>query len=369
MKICEQTLLETFGRNGWGCYRIPGLVTTAAGTVLAYYETRLDAGDWSARNIGLRRSVDGGRTWSERTELADNPAQATVNNPVMIATASGPVVFCYQVDYDRAYCQISRDDGCSWSAPNEITAALLSLRDRYAWTVFGLGPGHGIACAGGRLLIPVWLCNGGGRAHRPSVVTTLYSDDGGAAWRSGEILPTDGHLVNPNESALVQLRDGRILINMRHESERRRRAVAISPSGIADWSAPWFDEALPDPVCCAGLVRLPQSQADQPLLAFCNCAVEGARSREDWATSRRNLTVRLSADDGLTWSSGHLLAERAGYADLAASPDGAWVYGFFEHDWIDGSCGKPAGLAFVRMNRAWLGTPAIGGQKDEPTNP
>jgi sialidase-1 len=350
--ICEKRTLEQHDQGGWSCYRIPGMIVTAAGTLLAYYETRLDASDWNTRNIGLRRSTDDGVSWSSRRDLIEQPGDLTINNPVMIATRRGRIHFFWEQNYNRFFQQFSDDDGLTWSEPVERTPSLIAIRNRYAWTVFGLGPGHGIEISDGRLLLPVWLCNGGGRAHHPSVVTTLASDDDGETWHCGEILPLatgQGQLlVNPNESALAQLNDSRILINMRHETPRRRRAMAISDNGTLSWSSPWLADDLPDPVCCAGLVRLPGLSAGAPdCLAFSNCATEGPQ--------RTDLTVRISRDDGKSWQAGQYLEKLAGYSDLAASPDGQWLYCFYEQgrDESAGACLDR--LILARMNRAWLG--------------
>lgn len=350
--VCDKVVLERFDQGGWPRYRIPGIVVTAAGTLLTYYETRLDTHDWNARNIGLRRSTDCGVSWSLRRDLIVNPGDRTINNPVMITTRSGRVHFFWEQDYSRFFHQSSDDDGLTWTEPVEQTASLAAIRGQYAWTAFGLGPGHGIETRAGRLLLPVWLCNGGGRAHRPSVVTTLASDDDGKTWFCGELLPlmtSQGQmLVNPNESALVQLNDGRILINMRHETTFRRRALAVSDRGVQNWSAPWLADELPDPVCCAGMTVWPGLSQEEPAwLAFSNCATEGPQ--------RIDLTVHVSLDEGQSWQSARLLEQLAGYSDLAASPDGQWLYCFYEQGRADpaGSC--PAQLILARMNRAWLG--------------
>ncbi len=345
--VCDKTILEQAGDDGWR-YRIPGLVVTAAGTLLAYYEIRRDADDWNACGIGLRRSTDGGVSWSPRLELVVPGSGQTINNPVMIATRSGPVHFLWETGYRRFFHQVSRDDGLTWSEPVEQTSVLAGLRSCYAWTAFGLGPGHGIETRDGRLLVPVWLCNGGGRAHRPSVVATLVSADGGRTWFCGEILPrtTDQGvmLVNPNESALVERQDGRILINMRHETAVRRRALAVSDQGTGGWSTPWLDDRLPDPVCCAGMAVWSQNRGEPDVVAFSNCATEGPQ--------RTDLTIRVSRDDGRSWPQGRLLEPVAGYSDLAA--DSNDLYCFYEQGRADPTGICPQALVLARINRAWL---------------
>jgi len=100
------------GFNGVAHYRIPGIVVTPAGTVLAYCEARRkDRKDWGEIEIHLRRSTDGGRTWEPSQHIAHhgerlegNPRkpdaegarEQTVNNPVAIVDReTGIIEFLY----------------------------------------------------------------------------------------------------------------------------------------------------------------------------------------------------------------------------------------------------------------------------------
>lgn len=339
----SKTDLEVYNKGGWDCYRIPGVVVTRTGTILAYYETRLSADDWSARNIGLRRSKDEGFYWGPRTELVKNGEEGTVNNPVMIACGDGAAHFLWQRNYLNVYHQISWDDGETWSEAVEITGYLEEFRKQYLWTAIAMGPGHGIETSGGRLLVPVWMSNGGGRSHTPSATATIYSDDAGRTWQCGEIIGSSTSFINPNEASLAELSDGHIMINIRHETGNRRRAVSVSPDGAGRWSEPWFDAALPDPVCFGSMLRMPQSHD----LLFSNCATEGSVM---WSRSRKNLTLKLSQNGGATWPHSMLIERRSGYSDLAASPDGRWIYCFHEKGWARSSCASPAALAMARID-------------------
>ena len=204
--LFEKTTLFTAGDAGYSLYRIPGLVVTARGTVLAYCEARRsDRGDWGTIDVLLRRSTDGGRHWLPPQHIAHHgppvPRNAvvlekklagesdrTVNNPVAIADRDGTVHFLYCAEYARCFLMESRDQGETWSAPVDITATFDRFRPEYAWRVLATGPGHGIQLRSGRLLVPVWLSTGtGGGGHRPSVVATIYSDDHGRTWERGTI--------------------------------------------------------------------------------------------------------------------------------------------------------------------------------------
>lgn len=330
--------LTTHGQGPYPCYRIPGIVATRRATLLAYCETRLDMGDWSTRGAGLFRSTDGGLHWSGPRMLVETADPVAINNPVMIAGSDGRVHFFWQKDYDRGYHQVSLDDGITFSPPVEITAFL--KREDFAWDAFAFGPGHGLALSDGRLLLPIWLAHGGYRAHMPSVFSTLVSSDGGITWQRGDLLEGSADLTNPNETAAVQLQNGSLLFNLRHTGPSPYRAVMISPDGLSNFSAIRFDSQLPDPQCFGSLCRVTGQT-----LAFSNCAV----SPQDEPRARVRLTLRLSHDEGHSWQESLELAPLGGYSDVAASPDGQWVYCFFEHRLPDQSHSGPHHLTFARI--------------------
>ncbi len=331
-------------KGGYAIYRIPGVVVTKSGTVLAYCEARKTArGDWGTIDILLRRSTDGGKTWDEPEKIADVPGpkeknpvalaqklankdEVTYNNPVMIADKSGAVHLLFCLEYMRCFYARSDDDGKTWSKPTEITTSAFDpLKKEYDWKVLATGPGHGIQLKSGRLLVPVWLSTGtGGHAHRPSVVTTIFSDDAGKTWKYGEIaVPNTKELVNPNESCVAELPDGTVMMNTRSESKDNRRLIVTSADGATKWSKPGFDNALPEPICMGSLLAVP---GKKPVLLFSNpdnLQKGGKDGVPGIGRDRKNVTVRLSEDNGKTW-----LAKRSvetgmsAYSDLALAKDG-----------------------------------------------
>ncbi len=334
-------IVET-GTGNYNLYRIPGIVVTAKGTVLSYFEERLGTNDWSARNIGIKRSIDMGDTWSECSHIIEENTDETINNPVMIACKNGIVHLFWQINYRRGFHQTSYDDGLTFSRPKEITDLLLPWRKDYKWEKFAFGPCHGIETKNGRLIIPVWLCDAPGDAHSPSVVSTLSSDDGAVSWKCGEIIESNGELINPSETIATQLSDARILLNIRHSGTVRYRAFSISNDGEKGFSKPRFDYSLPDPVCCAGLVR-----AQSGKIFFSNCANKSADGK---SAPRNHLTVRCSVDDCKTWSSGVEIERFAGYSDVAVSPDGKWVFCFYEKRTLKGNDFFIKGLYLAKID-------------------
>lgn len=348
--------------GGYETYRIPGLVVTPRGSVLAYASARVSPGDWSDIDVVMRRSTDGGQTWSASRVLVGDTKGVT-DNPVAIADAqTGAVHFLFQHDYERCYYMRSDDDGKSFSKPVDITDVFEKFRPEYDWHVIAPGVGHALQLKSGRLLVPVWMSTGvplgpHQRAHRPSAVATIYSDDHGKTWNRGAIvLNTTQEWPNPSESMAVQLSDGRVMLNIRNESSRRRRLVSISPDGISNWSKPQFDEQLFEPICAASIIAAPQLGADnRPLLLFSNPDSEQIAGNGKMPyTARQFLTVRTSTDDGKTWATKKLIDPGVtGYSDLAVAPDGT-IFILYESGSVNGSETNNAHLILARFNRAWL---------------
>jgi sialidase-1 len=224
----------------------------------------------------------------------------------------------------------STDDGVTFSEPLEITPTFEKFRDRHPWRVIATGPGHGIKLRTGRLVVPVWLSLGtGGNGHGDSVVATVYSDDAGRTWHAGDIAADGSYLRSPNETAVAELSDGRVMLNIRHggvasdpgPNGTTWRGVVTGPDGAAAWSRPRLDKSLPEPVCMGSLLSF--THAGKHRLLFVN--PDNGADRK-----RRNVTVRVSDDDGGAWRVMRVIDPgTSGYADLAADADGT-VYCLYE---------------------------------------
>jgi sialidase-1 len=363
------------GQGGYRNYRIPGLVVTAKGTVLAYAEARRGSQtDWGVIDIMLRRSTDRGKTWSEPKIIANvegpkpknpvalaqnlaQPDEVTYNNPVAIVDRGGPVHFVFCLEYMHAFYMRSDDDGVTFTKPVEITATFDEFRKDYAWKVLATGPAHGIQTKSGRLIVPVWLSDGtGGHAHRPSVASVIYSDDRGKTWKRGEIaVPNSEEYVNPSETIVAQLSDGRVMLNVRSESKAHRRLVTYSKDGATKWTKPAFHDELLEPICMASIVAARES--GKPVLIFANPhnleraagGAEPGRSRD-----RRNLVIKMSRDDGKTWPVSRVLDPGvAAYSDLAVLPDGT-ILCLYERSGEKGISTRTAFLTLAKFTVDWL---------------
>ena len=277
-------------------YRIPAMVISPRGVIYVAFECRMDTSDWANIDLRVMKSTDGGASFRQILKV---PGQGkTLNNPVLLL--DGEILhFVYCLEYRQVYHTVTEDEGDTWCTPREITQVFADL----AHTVVATGPGHGIVTADGTFVLPVWLAYDPEdlHAHRPSFVTTLYSRDKGKTWSHGETLEAQD-LVNANETAIVSLSNGSVLLNIRNRHpEKRARFLAVSPNGYDHWTCLGMDERFPDPwwmgrMCSGG-----------GNVFFCNCESE---------EGRKNLTLKCSTDDFASFTK-IPVCDVAGYSEIA----------------------------------------------------
>lgn len=383
--VCEVTDLFEERAAGVASYRIPGMVVTARGSVLAYCEARRhSSADWGEIEIHMRRSTDGGATFSPPRHVAHlgprlprnpanadqpagkvvgNPGEQTVSNPVAIASRDGTVHLVYCVEYMRCFIIRSDDDGQSWSEPREITSAFAAFRPRVPWTIIATGPGHGIELRNGRLVVPVWLATSKGSPHGGAHAAVIVSDDQGRTWRAGDIVVADDEAgLQPSESSVAEIADGRVMFVARNHGSPNRKLVSYSPDGCGEWSPPTYVEELVEPICMSGLVSMPgPAGAAAPRLLFSGPGSLLRRDGDEQPGNRRDrmrLTVRLSDDGGRTWPVSRVLEPGpSGYSDLAMLPDGTILCLFERGRGLPPDGEKIWPYAFVslaRFNLDWL---------------
>ena len=316
----EQADLLVSGEDGYHTYRIPALIRTDAGTLLAFCEGRKRGrGDAGKIDIVLRRSRDGGRTWG-KMQLLVADGDMTCGNPCPVVDASTGAIwlpFCKNLGEGgeglivqgkaprTVWITKSTDDGLTWGDPAEITSSV----KHPSWTWYATGPGHGIQLSNMRLVVP---CDHivGVEFHRqdPYHSHVIYSDDNGASWRIGGIVGE-----GTNECAIAETVDGSLYINCRNYKGENRRAYAWSHDGGSTFSPREWDDTLVEPVCQASLIRLTEAREhNRDRILFANPA----------STERERLTVRLSYDECCTWPVCRMLhAGPSAYSDLAVAPD------------------------------------------------
>jgi sialidase-1 len=342
----EQTDLFVGGQSGYHTIRIPALVTTMKGTVLAFAEGRKDVGsDQGPHDIVLRRSFDGGKTWTPLQVIANDGTNA-LNNPTTVVDRDTGTTWLLIIrtstkrykddgEVEKATGRVSDmwvmhsdDEGATWVGPTDITKSV----NRPDWKRIVPGPGVGIQMQSGRLVIS---CNH--EIGSEPVNHVIYSDDHGNTWRLGG--STD---AKTDENQVVELADGSLMLNIRNYREKGHRGISISKDGGLTWSNVVNDPTLIEPVCMASLIRYTQSPPFMKnRLLFSNPATQ---------TERIKMTVRVSYDEGNTWPVAKLLnVGPSGYSCLTVLPDMkiGCLYERGEHSTVEK-------LTFARFSLEWL---------------
>jgi sialidase-1 len=344
-------------------YRIPSLVATKQGTLLAFSAARKGkGGDWDPIDVVLRRSTDFGKTWGPLQLIAHKENAPCDNATPIVDWQTGEIHLLYQTDYAKCWSIRSEDDGETWSDPVDITPVIETYKKDYDWNVLAPGPGHGVALSNGRLVVPFWLSTGG-KSHRPSIVVAVYSDDHGRTWHPGDVaVPDNAFTVIPNETSALQLAGGRVMFNSRNESPRHRRLITYSNNGATGWSESIFAEELFEPICFGSLCRfsIKPAQSKNRIL-FCNPdsrndSWEGGSSTPRSGTNRRrcNLTMRMSYDEGETWAVAKVIDPNiAGYSDITVTPDGL-IHCIYESGGMQGNQYLTKQLILVSFDLDWL---------------
>ena len=349
-RAAEPVVTDVFiaGENGYHTYRIPAIVVTRSGALLALAEARrAGAGDAGDIDLVLRRSTDGGASWLPLTVIGDNGPN-TFGNPCPVVDRETGTVWLLSTQNrgtDRekdivagtsagtrtVWVMKSLDEGATWSTPVEITASV----KRPDWTWYATGPGVGIQTSSGRFVIPANHAEAATGIHRSHLV---LSDDRGVTWQLGASAD-DG----TNESQVVELADGRLMLNMRNHPPKPEnfRLIATSPDGGRTLSTATPNRALIEPPAQASLVRFTRHPpADRNRLLFANPA----------AVRRERMTVRLSHDEGATWPLARVVHDGpAAYSSLVVLSDSS-IGLLYER----GAASPYERMTFTRFSLEWL---------------
>ncbi len=302
-------------------YRIPALITTPSGVVIAAADARRDRPGDPPNNIDLhiKRSLDNGKTWSNVIVAADFYGDRSAGDPLMfydnqtdtlwlgyvyanegVGLAKGINKAGYGDDTFHIYLQQSKDDGLTWSSPVDITRQIKPEHLVASWS----SPGIGIQLRCGRLI----FCFSTMNADKRQDSYVAYSDDNGKTWKSSRAG------IGTNESQVVELNDGRLIIVLRKDPGMR--LIAYSNDRGETWEPQFESDTLLDPKCQASILRYSSTLDgdDKDIILYCNPASD---------SRRRDLTVRASFDEGKTWPVSRLINEGySGYSCMTKLPDG-----------------------------------------------
>jgi sialidase-1 len=342
--------------TGYVGVRVPALSVLKDGSILCMAGAGHGKGDWAPCDVLQKRSTDGGKTWSDPVVLFTNKTSTV--NAMPIVSHDGTIHLLLMRDYGSVEHIVSTDGGKTYSTPEPITPTLDEWKktNGYQWTVVAPGPGSGIELKSGRLLAPVWLTDAPDRKHRPSIVTTIYSDDTGKTWHVGDIIARDTpETTNPNESDVIQLPDGQVMINMRNGSAVHQRLIATSPDGATGWSKPAFVADLFEPICEASWTVVPLGESpEKHMLVHIAPAGDGTTPPASKSAPRENLTLYASLDDGKTWPIHKLLdAGRAAYSDVTVGTDGRILVAYESGADSDRPNGT-TGISLLSIDPKWV---------------
>lgn len=317
----QHRALFVLGEEPGRGYRIPAMIVLPGDVVLAFAESRVNAmSDLLDINLVMKRSLDGGRSWSG-LQVVQDIGRRTVHSPCPVYDRVTQTVWLpYCVDYAELYLLSSRDEGQSWSEPRNLSRELDVPEGAWCHT----GPGNGVQLSSGRLVVPLSL--GGSRV--------LYSGDHGRTWALGA--PINRGI----EPQVFERADGALCANLRNR-RGDYRIVACSPDGGETWSPWWLDENLPDAGTQASILRFSTTET-------------GSRDRllfsSPGAPYRGEFTLRLSYDEGASWPVARLVYEgAAGYSQLAVLSDHT-ILALFETGRFD----LRESITLIHVSLEWL---------------
>ena len=329
-----QSVVFKSGDDGYAIYRIPAIIKAPGGDLLAFCEGRVNnGGDFGNIDIVMKRSADGGTTWSLLQVVIDADS-LQAGNPAPVVDLVDPqypggrIFLFYNTGNNhegevrkgkgqrKVWYVTSVDNGATWSAPIDISSQVHRHGSIEDWRSYANTPGHGLQLTqgphAGRLYIAANHSEGVPKARFEDYKAHgFYTDDHGKTFSLSESVSRPGG----NESTAAELSRGRLLLNSRNQrGDVKERLISISNNGGATWGTSFFDSVLIDPVCQGSLINIGWKQ-NKAVLAFSNAA-----SR----TKRDSLTIRVSLDEGATWKYSLLLdhntagtkGDHTAYSDL-----------------------------------------------------
>lgn len=326
-------------------YRIPSLLVTQKGTVLAFSERRLGLHDHAQNDIVLKRSTDGGRTWSDELVVVED-GMNSINDPLTVQLQNGRILLMFgrfpygrharnsgwiriaDLGYDDPQANIltflchSDDDGRTWSKPRDISRQvkaphLLNANTPGAMIQLTQGPHRG------RIVTGLWGArplSDDGNETRTWQIVVVWSDDNGQTWQRSEPLQDVSGKGYPNECQVAEASSGEIVLISRNQNGDLFRKKAFSGDGGETWTSLDIDRGLPSVACMGALIKGPTHE-------------DG--SWDLWAsfpsnTRRENGQIAVSRDNGRTWNIVHIIPGLFSYSALQVSADQRSLLCFYE---------------------------------------
>lgn len=271
-------------KYGISCYRIPSIVTAPNGDLITAIDERVtscdDLRDNKNINLVIRRSTDKGKSWTPIQRIIDYPNGQSASDPSMIVDRVTNTIFMFfnYMDLDREsqvyYLKYikSLDNGKTWSDPVDITTQI--SKPQWHKDFKFITSGRGIQTRRGTLLHTLVNLDHG--------LHLFKSEDHGNRWQL-----IDTPLIPGDESKVVELSNGSWMVNSRLNRKGYRQTFTSSDEGKSWISRP--DYSLIDPGCNAAIISFTPKKG---IVLFVNA---------NHKTNRKNLTLKISTDDGKSW--------------------------------------------------------------------
>jgi sialidase-1 len=353
-------------------YRIPSIIQAPNGDILVICERRNDGpGDIGNHDIVMKRSADKGKTWSEEITILDDENRVCTDLTVGLDRETKKLWLFFLKDKKQYAHLTSTDNGLSWQGPVIIHDQVIkpewqtlqgkgdddeprgnpkshAVQWEKGWVQrYGCGPGNAmIQLKSGRLLVPARHREDIGKGRLRSFAHSFYSDDHGTTWHLGGTIG-----IHTSECQFVELNNGDVRVISRNESsedapDNLRHLTAISKDGGVTWSGLHRLEELITPRCHGPVERF-----DSKTLLFSSPASPYRQKEHPYG--RYNLTVRLSHDDGESWTAGKTIWPHPGsYSDIVVLDD--HTIGYIYERAEKGSTHYWDELHFARFNQEWL---------------
>jgi hypothetical protein len=335
------------GQNGYHTYRIPAVEAAPDGSIIALAEARkynADDPGFGKQEIDLvyKRSTNNGASWSPMTVLEHAGEFWSAANPATLVDRTNGRLWVFYLrsrpgcstdtsrpgtDDLQTIARWSDTSGQTWSEPVDLTTAGRDLNDK-AWRVSVPGPGGAIQTRTGRLIVPMW--------KMPSGNFAVFSDDHGRTWQRSQFVPGK---QGGDENQIVELADGRLLMDIRQNSGPHRW-LAESADGGRTWAEPRPGLTVTPVMCAIERFTLKTAGDDG------DCIIWTAPKGPE----RRRLVIRSSDDEGKSFANERLISDDyAAYSDLTILQDK--TIGIL---WERGVERGYQRITFTRLNREWL---------------
>ncbi len=337
-----------YGSRNW---RIPAIITAKDGSLVTMTDKRkFNETDLPEDiDVVVRRSTDNGLTWSEPLTVAEGKGRGKgFGDAALVMAKDGTLIATFvggpglrggtSANPNRTYISKSNDNGVTWSAPTDITDQLYGANcsndDRKSWGGVFCASGNGLCTRDGRIIFVAAVKQG-----RLLSNYLFYSDDKGDTWHVSAKAMTGG-----DEAKVIELNNNDLLMSIRRQGGGERYYTKSSDKGQT-WTPVNTWSELIEPNCNGDMI-------------YYTSTVDGyernriLHSIPNHNTSRRNVSVFVSYDEGNTWNTKRSLVTGASaYSSLCKLQDG--TIGIYVEE-TDPTTASGYSLYFMNFSLNWL---------------